>query len=444
MKRNQPFAASSAPTAQPGSLARVVGVPGAVLLGLGSIVGTGVFVSIGIAAGVAGPAVIIAVVLAALVATCNGLSSAELAASHPVSGGTYEYGYRYLSPPLGFTAGWMFLAAKSASAATAALGFAGYLLGMTGYDGRAARIATALGAALIITAVVAGGMRRSNRVNAIIVSITLIALLAFVAAGIPTALEHGSVYLASGGASGASVREVLYATALMFVAYTGYGRIATLSEEVHAPERTIPRAIIVTLLVSMLLYVAVTVVAVASSGAPAVAAATRATAAPLEAVARGLSVPAVAWMVAAGAVTAMLGVLLNLILGLSRVLLAMARRSDMPGWLASIDERAHTPRRAVVAVGAIIAGLVLLGDVRTTWSFSAFTVLVYYALTNLAALRLPASARLYPRWIPAMGLLSCLTLAVWVERRVWVAGLGLIAVGLVWYAAGRALARSRG
>ena len=90
-------------------LARVVGLPGAILLGLGSIVGTGAFVSIGIAAGVAGPSVVLVIALAACLATCNGLSSAQLAASHPVSGGTYEYGYRYLTPTLGFTAGWLFL-----------------------------------------------------------------------------------------------------------------------------------------------------------------------------------------------------------------------------------------------------------------------------------------------------------------------------------------------
>ncbi len=113
-------------------LKRDLGLIGATMMGLGSIVGTGVFVSIGVAAGVTGPSVVLAIVLAALVATCNALSSAQLAASHPVSGGTHEYGYRYLHPALGFTAGWMFLCAKIASAATAALGFAGYLLHLLG------------------------------------------------------------------------------------------------------------------------------------------------------------------------------------------------------------------------------------------------------------------------------------------------------------------------
>ena len=117
-------------------LKRELGIFGATLMGLGSIVGTGVFVSIGIAAEIAGPGVIVAVAIAALVAVCNGLNSAQLAANHPVSGGTYEYGYKYLNPWLGFTAGWIFLLAKTASAATAALGFAGYFLNAVGVADR--------------------------------------------------------------------------------------------------------------------------------------------------------------------------------------------------------------------------------------------------------------------------------------------------------------------
>jgi APA family basic amino acid/polyamine antiporter len=157
-----------------------------VLLGLGSILGTGVFVSSGIAAGVAGPAVIVAVALAALVATCNALSSAQLAASHPVSGGTYEYGYRYLTPSIGFVAGWMFLCAKSASAATAALGLAGYVLGAIGGGGHVWRTGLGVSAVVVLTMLVAGGIRRSNRTNAVIVAVTLVALLGFILAGLPS------------------------------------------------------------------------------------------------------------------------------------------------------------------------------------------------------------------------------------------------------------------
>ena len=416
------------------SLARVVGVPGAVLMGLGSILGTGIFVSIGVAAGVAGPSVVLAVALAAVVATLNGLSSAQLAASHPVSGGTYEYGYRYLNPALGFTAGWMFLFAKSASAATAALGFAGYVLTAAGLQGGLARVVLGVLVVACLTAVVAGGMARSNRTNAVIVSLTLLVLGLFVVTAAPVAISGGASHFAPFVAPGRDgVAALLHGTALMFVAYTGYGRIATLGEEVRDPRRSIPRAIIITLVVTMVLYVAVAAVAVGAVGAPGLAEAARTAAAPLEVVARRSAVPGVGWLVTVAAITAMAGVLLNLLLGLSRVMLAMGRRRDLPVWLAHVDERRRSPRRAVVVTGVLITGLVLVGSVETTWSFSAFTVLVYYALTNLAALRLPAEQRRLPRIVPALGLVSCLGLAFWVESVIWAAGLGLIIAGLAWH-----------
>ncbi len=421
-------------------LARVVGIPGAVLMGLGSILGTGIFVSIGIAAGITGPSVVLAVAVAAVVATFNGLSSAQLAASHPVSGGTYEYGYRYLSPTLGFTAGWMFLCAKSASAATAALGFAGYILVAAGYSSRAYRVALALVGVALLTIIVAGGIRRSNRINTMIVVLTLVALAGFVATGLPSTIAgvtgNLDIFFADTG-EGNGASAFLHATALMFVAYTGYGRIATLGEEVHDPRRNIPRAIAITLMATAIIYVLVAFVAVGSAGADRLAAATKQAAAPLEVIARSFDLPGVAWLVAAGAVTAMLGVLLNLLLGLSRVVLAMARRGDMPTFFARVDNKRASPVSAVLLVGGIIAVLVAVGSVETTWSFSAFTVLVYYALTNLAALRLPPEARLYPRWISAAGLLCCLGLAFWVEPTIWITGLGLIVVGLVWHGVAR-------
>lgn len=402
-------------------------------MGLGSILGTGVFVSLGIAAGVIGSGVVFAVALAALVATANGLSSAQLAAAHPVSGGTYAYGHKYVAPWAGFAAGWMFLAAKGASAATAALGCAGYLLHALGVGGGTApRVGLALLLLLGLTVLVAGGVQRSNRANIAIVSLTLTSLAAFVVFGwwsvdgtlVAERLGPTTWVLALD-----SPVALLHATALMFVAYTGYGRIATLGEEVRDPRRTIPRAVVVTLVLSMLLYLSVSATAVAVVGADAFAAATRDMAAPLEAVARAFAHPEVAWLVAFGAVTAMAGVLLNLVLGLSRVLLAMARQHEMPSGLAVVENGSGSPRRAVWAIGAFVGVLVLFGDVRVTWAFSAFSVLIYYGLTNWAALRLPEEDRRYPRWVAYAGLVSCFGLAFLVPWPVWVAGLGLMALG---------------
>lgn len=415
-------------------LRRVVGLPGAVLLGLGSMVGTGVFVSVGIAAGVTGPSVVLATLLAGLLAAANALSTAQLAAAHPVSGGTYEYGYRLLSPALGFTAGWLFLLAKSASAATAALGLGGYLLDLAGSRPPGVHMAIAVLGALGTTAFVAGGIRRSNRGNAIVVGVTVAGLVALVVASVPVVVPEriGNLSpLLPTGAGG--IDALLHGTALMFVAFTGYGRIATLGEEVREPRKVIPRAVMVTMVVVTLLYLGVAVAGVGVMGAEEFGAAAEQTAAPLDGVARAIGVPFLPQAVAAAAITAMAGVLLNLLLGLSRVVLAMARRGDAPAFLGRIDERRASPVAAVWACGGAIAAITLWGDVRVTWSFSAFTVLVYYALTNLAALRLPPGARLVPRWIPMAGLVGCLSLAFRVEAGVWLVGLGLIGVGLAWH-----------
>ncbi len=416
-----------------GSLRRELGLWGAVMMGLGSIIGTGVFVSMGIAAGIAGPAVVLAVIIGAAVATANGLSSAQLAAAHPVSGGTYEYGYKYLNPWFGFAAGWMFLAAKSASAATAALGFGGYVLAAFGLDDSLWRIGLGLAAVVVLTLVLLGGMRQSNRTNTIIVSVTLAALVFFVVTGLRTALQNGpqhfSPFFGLPTDEASPLRGLLHASALMFVAYTGYGRIATLGEEVRAPRTTIPRAIIITLIVSMVLYVAVALVAVGTAGAGTFAEQTAATSAPLEMIAGMFSVPGAGAVLAVGAITAMLGVLLNLLLGLSRVLLAMGRRRDMPKAVARLSEGTRTPETAIIVVAVLIAALVLIGDIRVTWSFSAFTVLVYYAITNLAALQLPPEQRRFPRAVAMLGLLACLFLAFWVEPAIWLSGSLLLAAG---------------
>jgi APA family basic amino acid/polyamine antiporter len=419
------------------ALHRRLGVAGATLMGLGSMVGTGVFVSIGLAAGAAGPAVVLAIAVAALVATCNASSSAQLAASHAVSGGTYEYGYAYLTPALGFTAGWMFLCAKTASAATAALGFAGYLLVGLGRGGEALPV-VAVAAVAAVTAVVLTGIRLSHWANAAIVSVTLVALVALVAVGAPAVdAARLAPFFAPADPALHPLRGLLHASALMFVAFTGYGRIATLGEEVVAPRRTIPRAIVATLVVAAVLYVAVGVVAVGVLGPRSLAAAVGQDVAPLEVVARRLATPWLARLVALGAVTAMLGVLLNLVLGLSRVLLAMGRRGDAPRATARLDTTGATPWVAVVVVGVAVGALAAAGTVETAWSFSAFTVLVYYAITNLAALRLPGELRLYPRVWAWGGLGACAFLAFWVEPRIWATGLALLAAGLVWHAVAR-------
>ncbi|MEX2502697.1 MAG: amino acid permease [Trueperaceae bacterium] len=427
------------------TLRRELGLVGAVGLGLGSILGTGVFVAIAIAAGVAGPWLPLAIAIAAFVAACNGLSSAQLAAVHPVAGGTYAYGRRFLTPAVGFFAGWTFLAAKSASAATAALGVAGYLVLMAGWP-EPVRVPLAIGAVAALTVLVQAGLRRSNVVNLVLVGITLLALATFVLAGLPTALAGGA-----GEAAGAAVPDgatapaapfdlsaLAFAAALSFVAFTGYGRVATLGEEVRDPRRIVPLAVIVTLITTLVVYLAVAWVGLAAVGGEAMGAATAGAAAPLTVVALAFEVPFVPAVVAFGAITAMAGVLLNLILGLSRVAFAMARDGEAPAALARLDATGSTPTAAVWAIGLAVAALAATGDVRATWSFSAVTVLLYYAVTNVAALRV-REGRFVPKAVSWTGLASCLALSVFVPPLTWAAAAALIAAGFLlrWWARDR-------
>ena len=382
------------------------------MLGLGSIIGTGVFISLGIGASIAGPMILPAIGLAGLVALCNGLSSAQLAANHPVSGGTYEYGHRWLNPSLGFVAGWMFLCAKSASAATAALGFALYLNPENS-------LPIALAIVWVITAITLLGIQRTNTINTLIVGAVVLSLIAFVVFGAPAISANPQNWQSA--LDGENLKNLLPATALMFVAFTGYGRIATLGEEVTEPRRTIPRAIIATLVTTTVIYIVVTWVALANAGNQFSS---------LALIAQTFSGPSLVKVLTAGAIIAMASVLLNLVLGLSRVVLAMGRRCDLPKTTTRITDSTKVPAVATIVVGSLITGLVYVGDMKLTWSFSAFTVLVYYALTNLCAIRLKIEERLYPSWVSYIGLFACLCLAVFVEWRIILAGLSLIALGL--------------
>lgn len=395
------------------------------MMGLGSMVGTGVFVSIGLGAGVAGPGVLPAIIVAAVVALCNGMSSAQLAAAHPVSGGTYEYGYRFLTPWLGFTAGWLFLCAKSASAATAALGFSGYLLYLMGIADHVDLRIPALVLLLGMTLLVASGIKRTSSVNTVVVSMTLLTLVLFMGTVLNGHLVVEHIALSS---SDVLSRGFLEACALMFVAYTGYGRIATMGEEIKEPTRNIPKAILLVMAITVTLYLGVAFTAVGALGSEVLGELTQSTAAPLEMVLKNLNKPMMAKVVAVGALTAMAGVLLNLVLGLSRVLLAMGRRKDMPSFFSKL--KGENPCSAVFGVGVLIGVIAMTGSVKLSWSFSAFTVLMYYALTNLAALRLPPRLRLYPRAFSYCGLAACVFLAFQVPVSVWGVGLAFLGLGV--------------
>lgn len=400
-------------------LRRELGLLDAVGVGLGAIVGAGIFVVTGVAAGIAGPSFLVGLFLAAIAATCNALSSAQLAAEYPRSGGTYEYGYQVLTPTVGFAAGWMFLASKTAAAGTVALGLAGYLDPLL--PGLRPRW-IAVGAIVLFTILNYFGIRRSSRLNLVIVAVSLAALLLFVVAGVGAFDAENLRPFAPDG-----WRPALESAAILFFAYTGYARIATLAEEVRDPKHTIPRAIMLTIGGAVLLYFAVAVVAVGAVGAGAMSD----TAAPLRVAADAFPLPWAATAVSVGGVTAMLGVILSQLLGLSRMGFAMSRRGDLPGFLGHVHPRYGVPGRAVLLIGAVAAVVAATGTLRGVASAASFTILIYYGIANLSALLMPERAKLFPDAVPMVGLFGCAVLAISLTPTVIVSGLAVLAAGFV-------------
>lgn len=407
------------------SLERRLGTGDAVVIGLGSMIGAGVFAAFGPAAEAAGSGLLLALVLAAGVAFCNAVASAQLAAQYPTSGGTYVYGRQRLGEWWGFAAGWAFVVGKTGSCAAMALTFAAYAVHGSPWAHRA----VALAAVAALTAVNLRGITRTAALTRVLVGLSLAALAVIVlaiATGDASLDRIGSPF--DGGTHG-----TLQAAALLFFAFAGYARIATLGEEVRDPGRTIPRAIVIAFVVVVALYAIVAVAALAAAGASGLAG----TVAPLE---TGTAAAGAAWalpFVRVGAAVASLGSLLALIAGVGRTSLAMARNRDLPGVLATVDERRSVPRRAELTIAVAIAVIVVVADVREAIAFSSFGVLLYYAVANAAAFTQTREQRRWPRALNVAGALACVALVASLPRAQIVAGIAVLAAGL----AGRRLLR---
>ncbi|MGY0005581.1 APC family permease [Micromonospora sp. I033] len=402
-------------------LERRLGVPDAVVIGLGSMLGAGVFVVFAPAAAAAGGAgLLVALALAGFIAFCNATSSARLAARYPESGGTYVYGRERLHPFAGFLAGWGFVIGKTASCAAMALTIGAYL-----WPGRARLVAVL--AVVAVTAVNLRGVGKTAAATRVLVGVVLTVLAVVAVTGAPDVAPDRLAGFADTG-----VRGVLTAAGLLFFAFAGYARIATLGEEVRDPERTIPRAVPLALGAVLAIYLVLAVVAVGVLGEQRLAA----SAAPLAEVVTAAGLPGLAWLVRAGATVAVTGVLLSLLAGVGRTTLAMARRRDLPGALAAVHPRYRVPHRAELAVAAAVIVVVSLADVRGAIGFSSCTVLVYYAIANASALTLGRDpARKLPvQVLAALGLVGCLLLAVNLPVASVLAGFGVLALGAAWYA----------
>jgi APA family basic amino acid/polyamine antiporter len=408
-------------------LARRLGSLDAVVIGLGSMIGAGVFAAFAPAAAAAGSGLLIGLVIAAVVAYCNATASAQLAAQYPTSGGTYVYGRERLGHWWGFLAGWGFVVGKTASCAAMALTFAAYAV-PAAWERPAAVVAV-----LALAAVNYRGITRTARLTRIIVAVVLVALAVVVAAGLLGG-QPDPARLSGGLPGEPGVYGVLQSAGLLFFAFAGYARIATMGEEVRDPQRTIPRAIVLALGIAVAV---VGVTALLALGPDRLATSTAPLADMVGAGTWQWAVP----VVAAGGAAAALGALLALVAGIGRTTLAMARQADLPGWLAAVHPRNQVPHRAEVALALVVSLLVLTVDLRGAIGFSSFGVLVYYLIANLSAFTQASDRRRFPRVLQILGAAGCLLLVATLPGEAVVAGIGVFALGIGYRAARLALAR---
>ena len=401
------------------ALERRLGTADAVVIGLGSMIGAGVFSAFGPAARAAGTGLLIGLVLAAAIAYCNATASAQLAAVYPTSGGTYIYGRERLGPWWGFIAGWGFVIGKSASCAAMALTVASYAIPGPQWMQRIIGV----GAVVLLIALNYRGVTKTAMLARILLACTLIALAAVVI-GIAMAKPEPSQLIRW---PRGTIYGILQSAGLLFFAFAGYARIATLGEEVRDPARTIPRAITVALAIAVAIYFVVGMAALLAAGPDRLAHA----AAPLAEAVRAAGVPALVPVITVGAALASLGALLALIAGLGRTVLAMARHRDLPAWLAAVHPRYRVPHHAEVALGVVVCILVANVDLRGVIGFSSFGVLIYYAIANASAYTLPASGAGRRRTLNVCGLAGCLLLVATLPWQSVISGLAVFAVGII-------------
>ena len=402
-------------------LRREIGLFGATALGIGAIIGSGIFIVTGMVAGIAGPAMILSVIIAGIIAVFSAMSVAELGAYMPVEGGTYVYARALVSPFAGFIAGWIWIFSNVFVGAAVSLGFAHYFV--TFFPAVPVRvIALALCVMFLFINII--GIRESVLFNNALVTLKVVILLFFIAFGLGFFRPGNLAPFLPGGAAG-----VLGGAALIFFAYTGFARITIMAEEVREPEVTIPRSIYLALGISTLIYLLVSIVAIGLAGAPAMAH----SGSPL---ADAMAVTGYSWavlLVAAGAMIATASVLLTTIMGISRIVFSMARNHDLPPLLERVHPRFRTPHYAIFITGAGMIAALLLADLTLVVAVGTFAMLVYYLIANIAAFRLPKTHRRYPAWVPVAGAVSCMGLAAFMSPEAIIIGAAGLFFGLVWY-----------
>jgi len=382
---------------QPDSrLHRALRLPGATVVGVGAMLGTGVFAVWTPAYELAGHALVYALGLAALIASLNAISTASLARELPRAGGVYAYGKAYVGRPAGVAAGYAFVMGKSASAGAAALTVGAYA--WPGQERLVGLVAVALALALDLRGIV-----RSTRVTAVLIVIVLsvVAALAIAFGGSPRANVAAL-------ANEAVAWSVLGAAGLLFVAFAGYARITVLGEEVVDPRRTIPRAMALSFAVVIATYVVVAAVVLGAVSAGVVL-----SAAPLESIAAAVGPDTLAAAVRVGAIVAAGAVLVSLIAGIGRTVFAMSSEGDAPRGLSKVNAR-HVPWRAEIVAAAFAIAVVLVGGIGFALGLSAATILTYYGIAHLSVLARwrRRHVRAWQAWLAGLGLVGCVIVVV--------------------------------
>jgi APA family basic amino acid/polyamine antiporter len=405
------------------ALKRTLSLLDATAISVGAIIGGGIFVVTGIVAGLAGSALVVSMVLAAVIAFFTALSFAELAAWQPVEGSVYEYARQVISPFSGFLAGWMWMVANTFTGAAVSLGFAYYLTAW--FPGLPANVVAAV-LCLAFTVLNFFGARESARLNTVLVAAKLLILGFFVVFG---ALNANTANFAP---FEPFKEGVFYGAFFIFFAYTGFGRAAVVAEEVKDAKRNVPKALLLSLAISTIVYVLVGIVAVGLVGSTELASSNSPLAQAISVAGSSLAVQVVSF----GGLLATASVLLTAILGVSRMAFSMARRKDVPQALARLHGKFRTPYYSILAVGILMAVLVLFFDLTGVVAVSTFGALFYYALTNAAALKLKPEKRRYHRLVPIVGLGTCIVLLAFIlfaATQAWIIGVICLFAGAVYY-----------
>ncbi len=390
------------------------------------MIGAGLFSAFAPAAAAAGSALLVGLLIAFVVAACNATATAQLAAQYPTSGGSYIYGREQLGEWWGFIAGWGFVVGKSTSAAAMALTVAAYAAPAAWLK------PVALTALVVMVVLNLVGVTRSAQAARIIVALVLTGLaVVLVAAWLstgpnaPTGFEAMFAGIGTRLSTASGWYGVLQSAGLLFFAFAGYARIATLGEEVRDPQRNIPRAIITTLIMVGAVYAVVALTLLTKLGAGGIAVSD----APLADAAD--AVPWAAVLVRITAAIAALGALLAGVAGVTRTALAMARNRDLPSALAAVHPRFGVPHIATIVLGVVVALVILVGDVREVIGFSSAGVLTYYFVANLAAFSQQPAHRRYPRWAQVLGLVLCALLVATLPWQSLLGGAAMFAVGFL-------------